>query len=120
MNDKDTVKNFLATQTYMVIAVLLDNGTPWTVPVTIQRHEGKEFEWDSHASTVHSEALESHPEMSMVMFQGASDPLGQFGFYATGHGEVVSKRDDGFARYRFTVEKAWINDRTFKKREVDL
>ena len=121
MSDELKVKDFLKDQTHMVIAVTLSDGTPWAVPVTIKRYEAREFEWDSHISTVHSKALESHPEMSMVTFQRDNDPFfGQFGFYATGRGEVVNSKDNGVARYRFTVEKAWINDSTFKKREVEL
>ena len=120
MNDELKVKDFLKDQTHMVIAITLDDGTPWTVPVTIKRYEAKEFEWDSHMNTVHSKAIESRPQMSMVTFQRPGDSFGQFGFYATGRGEIVSKKDDGFARYRFTVETAWINDETFKKREVNL
>ena len=120
MSDELKVKDFLKDQTHMVIAVTLADGTPWAVPVRIQKCEDREFEWDSHMDTIHSKALESHPEMSIVTFQRDNDPFGQFGFYATGRGEVVSTKDNGFARYRFTVEKAWINDHTFKKREVEL
>jgi len=120
MSDELKVKDFLKDQTHMVLAVTLPDGTPWAVPVRIQKYEERVFEWDSHMSTVHSKALEVHPQMSIVTFQRNNDPFGQFGFYASGRGDLVEEKSNGFARYRFTVEKAWVNDETFVKREVEL
>ena len=120
MNDGVKAKKFLKDQTHMVLAVTLTDGTPWAVPVKIQKYEGEEFEWDSRTDTVHSQALEIHPEMSLVTFQRDSDPFGQFGFYATGRGELVEDKGNGFAKYRFTATKAWVNDQTFVKREIEL
>jgi hypothetical protein len=118
MNDEDKVKEFLATQKHMIIAVVLDDGTPWAVPVSIKRHEGREFEWDSHLSTEHSKAILQHAAIAVTIFQKKEDS--QIGFYAKGKAELLEEFKPGFGRYRFTTEKAWINDETFKKREVNL
>ena len=120
MNDESKTKEFLNNQTHIVIAVTLADGTPWAVPVKLQRYEGKEFEWDSRTDSIHSEALMSHPDMSLVTFSRDNDPFGQFGFYAVGRGELLEDKGNGFAKYRFTVTKAWVNDQTFMKREVTL
>ena len=120
MSDELKTKDFLTNQTHIVIAVTLADGTPWAVPVKLQRYEGKEFEWDSSTSSIHSEALTSHPEMTLVTFQRDTDPFGQFGFYAVGRGELLEDKGHGFARYRFTTTKAWVNDQTFVKREISL
>ena len=120
MSDESKTKDFLTNQTHIVIAVTLADGTPWAVPVKLQRYEGKEFEWDSRTDTIHSEALTVHPEISLVTFQRDSYPFGQFGFYAIGRAEVAENKGNGFARYRFTAMKAWVNDQTFVKREVEL
>jgi hypothetical protein len=118
MNDKQRIQQFLENQKFMVVAVVLDDGSPWAVPVRIQRREGAEFEWDSKTSTVHSQALAANPLASITIFE--KQPTTQFGFYAKGQVSVVDTRDDGYARYRFTAEQSWINDESFVKQEVSL
>lgn len=118
MNDDEKAKQFLSKQKYMVVAVTLDDGTPWAVPVRIQRWEGNEFEWDSKLDTVHSQAIAARPEMAITVFQKFEDS--QIGFYARGRGELVEETKPGFGRYRFTAEQCWLNDETFVKREVQL
>lgn len=118
MIDSERTRQFLSSQNYMVIAVTLPDGTPWAVPVRIQKWEGGKFEWDSKLDTVHSQALATQPRMAITIFEKDGDK--QLGFYAKGKGGVVVQRDDGFGRYQFTVEKSWINDETFTKREVDI
>lgn len=118
MDELTRTKEFLASQGHMVVAVTLEDGTPWAVPVKIQRWDGKEFEWDSRLDTIHSQALESHPDMAITIFQKQADA--QFGFYAQGKASLVNERPDGFGRYRFVAERAWINDESFRKRKVEL
>lgn len=118
MTDTEKLEQFLAQATHMVLAVTLEDGTPWAVPVRLQRHEGTEFEWDSKLDTVHSQALTVNPAMAITIF--SKDKGQEFGFYAQGHGEEVSRRDDGYARYRFTAVQTWMNDETFTKRKVSL
>ena len=118
MTDKQRLSKFLGDQQYMVLAVTLDDGSPWAVPVRIRAWNGKEFEWDSKLDTVHSKAIEARPEVAMTIFQKLPDS--QFGFYAKGRGELVEAKDHGMGRYRFTAERAWINDETFVKQEVEL
>jgi len=120
MNDTEKTKHFLENQQHMVVAVTLGDGTPWVVPVKIQRWESREFEWDSMPDTEHSKALEKNPTMAITIFQKQEDA--QIGFYAKGHGEKLWDHDDdsGRARYRFTAEQTWLNDETFVKREISL
>ncbi len=118
MDDNEKTKQFLKNQQHMVLAVTLDDGTPWAVPVKIQRWQGREFEWDSVPGTEHSKTLEKNSAMAITVFQKQEDA--QIGFYATGHGEKLWDNDDesGRARYRFTAERMWLNDETFVKREI--
>lgn len=117
MNDTEKTKQFLDKQEYMVLAVTLDDGTPWAVPVRIRERDGHRiFEWDSALETVHSKALQARPDMAITIFQKLEDS--QIGFYAKGRGELVEEFKPGFGRYRFTAERAWINDETFVKREL--
>ena len=120
MNDNEKLEAFLKTQTHMVIAVTCDDGTPWSVPVKVQNYNGRDFEWDSKVDTFHSIALEQHSRISITMFSRDTDPFGQFGFYAVGNAVKLIDKDHGVARYAFSVERAWINDHTFVKREVEI
>ena len=117
MTDTKRIDQLLKEQKYMVIALTLDDGTPWVVPVRIRDHDGiKYFEWDSHMLTEHSKAIATRPEMAITIFQKKEDT--QTGFYAKGIGELAEEFKPGFGRYRFTVHEAWINDETFKKRSL--
>lgn len=118
MNDNEKMNRFLATQEYMVIAVVGQDGSPWALPVKIQRQDGNQFEWDSRLDTLHSQALVDRPQMAVTMFEKDDDT--QIGFYATGRGELIEDRGDGYGRYRFTAEQCWINDESFVKRPVDI
>ncbi len=118
MTDQQRVSEFLSTQNYMVLAVVLPDGMPWATPVRIQMHHGNVFEWDSALQTEHSKALEQHPDMAITLFQKFEDT--QIGVYAKGRGELVEEFKPGFGRYRFTATNIWINDETFRKREVTL
>lgn len=114
--DKKFVQEFLADQHFMVLAVSLDDGSPWAVPVRIARWQGNEFEWDSKLDTLHSQALLARPAMAVTIFDTAQ----QCGVYMMGRGELVVESDKGFGHYRFTAERVWLNDATFVKREVAL
>lgn len=114
--DKKFVQEFLAEQHFMVLAVTLDDGRPWAVPVRIARWQGNEFEWDSKLDTLHSQALTDRPAMSAVIFNTEQ----QAGVYMSGHGVLVEDRGSELGHYRFTAERAWLNDETFVKREVTL
>jgi hypothetical protein len=118
MSDQERVKEFLKTASIMVIAVTLEDSSPWAVPVKIQRQEGNIFEWDSKLDTVHSVALGQKPEMAVVLFDKAESV--QFGLYLKGRAELVTANDKGFGRYRFSAESAWINDESFVKRPIPL
>lgn len=119
MNDREKTKQFLAGQEYMVLAVTLDDGTPWAVPVRIRRWDGaKVFEWESELATEHSMAISARPDMAMTIFQKMENA--QTGVYLKGHGELVEEFKPGFGRYRFTAERCWLNDETFQKREIEL
>lgn len=118
MSDKVKVRQFLDSQNYMVLAVVLPDGTPWAVPVRIREHKDTIFEWDSALETEHSKAIAARPQVAVTIFQKKEDS--QIGIYASGTAELVEEFKPGFGRYRFTAEKAWLNDETFQKREVSL
>ena len=99
-----------------MLAVTLDDGSPWAVPVRIARWQGKEFEWDSRIDTLHSQALIARPAMVVTVFNTEQ----QCGVYMLGHGVLVEDRGSGLGHYRFTAARTWLNDKTFVKREVAL
>lgn len=116
MDDKQQVAELLATQKYMVLAVVTADGAPWPVPVYIQRQDGNEFEWDSKLDTVHSQAIATNSKTAITIYTTEH----KTGFYAVGTSTLVESRDDGYGRYRFTAEQCWLNDETFVKREVEI
>jgi nitroimidazol reductase NimA-like FMN-containing flavoprotein (pyridoxamine 5'-phosphate oxidase superfamily) len=118
MTDAEKLQKFLAQATHMMLAVTLADGTPWIVPVRIQRAEGAIFEWDSKIDTVHSQALTQHPAVALTIF--LKEKGAEVGFYAKASAKEVSRRNDGYARYRATVSEAWLNDETFIKRKISL
>lgn len=121
MNDKEQLLTFLTVQQYMTIAVTLDDGTPWATPVRIKAWEGKMFEWDSHVHTEHSKAIAVRPSVALSIFTSEGEDTIQFGFYAHAMAEQITEPNEhGIARYRATVSKCFINDASFKKREVEL
>jgi hypothetical protein len=117
-SERERMEEFLGRQKHMVIAVTLDDGTPWAVPVAIKNREGDAFEWDSRLDTVHSKAIENHPIVALTIFEPRTDRGPEYGFYARAKAEKVRESDKGYGRYRATVEKSWINDESFQKREV--
>lgn len=117
MSDAEKLQQFLAAATHMVLAVTLADHTPWAVPVRMHVIDGG-FEWDSKVDTVHSQALAAHRQMAITVF--SKEKGKEIGFYAIGTGEEISRRDDGYARYRFTPTETWLNDETFVKRRVHL
>lgn len=121
MSDKEQLFEFLAAQRYMTIAVTLDDGTPWVVPVRIKAWQGKMFEWDSHTGTEHSKAITARRDVAVSIYTPEAEETIQFGFYGHAIAEQVGEPNEhGIARYRLTVNKSFINDASFKKREVEL
>jgi len=121
MNDQELLKAFLAEQKYMTLAVTLDDGTPWVTPVRIKNWKGKTFEWDSHVGTEHSKAIAMRPSIAISIYTPDSESTIQFGFYGHATAERMGEPNEhGIARYRVTVSKGFINDASFKKREVEL
>lgn len=120
MSDHEKTLEFLALQTHMTISVVLPNGSPWATPVKLQKWDGYDFEWDSLMSTEHSKALEQNPRAAVTMYSRDSDSFGQFGVYLLGKVACVSSNEKGTGRYRFTATEVWINDASFRKRQVEL
>jgi uncharacterized protein YhbP (UPF0306 family) len=119
MNDHDQLNQFLSSQHYMVIAVTLDDGTPWATPVRIKKWSGKEFEWDSKVTTEHSKAIANKPNIAISIFTPEGEGMIQYGFYAKAKAELLSE-ENSMGRYRATVTESWINDASFVKRKVTL
>jgi hypothetical protein len=122
VSDIELLKTFLTEQKYMTIAVTLDDGTPWATPLRIKGWQGRSFEWDSHIGAEHSKAISNRPQVAISIFS-IYTPEGegtiQFGFYAHATAEQISESNEhGVARYRALVNKAFINDASFRKREL--
>lgn len=121
MTDEERLNTFLATQRYMTLAVTLDDGTPWVTPVRIKDWQGKTFEWDSKIDTQHSKAIAARPDIAISIWTPDGDSTIQFGFYAHARAEQISEPNEhGVGRYRARVNKCFINDASFIKREVQL
>ena len=121
MTDQERLNTFLATQRYMTIAATLDDGAPWATPVRIQAWNGKTFEWDSKTDTEHYRAIASRPSVAISIFTPEGEGTIQFGFYARATAEQIGEPNQyGVARYRAIVNKSFINDASFVKREVEL
>ncbi len=118
MSDSERVEQLFREQQYMVLAVMLADGTPWATPVRIIKREGNQFEWDSMPQTEHSKAIVHSTHTAITVFQKKDDS--QIGYYAKGTAKVIESREKGPSRYRFTASESWINDETFVKRSISL
>lgn len=118
MTDAEKARSFINRQNHMVVAVVLEDGSPWAVPVKIQAKGEWSLEWDSRVDTLHSQAIKRDPRVAITMFEKAEDT--QTGLSLACHAEVIERHDDDVARYRATIHRAWITDETFVKREVEL
>ena len=118
MSDEQKIEQLLSEQQYMVLAVALEDGRPWVVPVRIKSRSGNKFEWDSVLTTEHSKALAVNPDMAITVFQKKDDS--QVGLYAQGMARLVEEFKPGIGHYMFEAEKCWINDESFVKREINL
>jgi len=118
MTDKEKLERFLSEQKHMILAVVLDDGTPWAVPVRIQQRRERVFEWDSKLDTIHSKALTERAGTAITIFDKSSDS--QIGFYAKGKAKLIEEYKPGYGRYSFVAMHCWMNDETFVKREVEL
>ena len=119
--DEQKTEEFLAGQTHMVLAVTLEDGSPWAVPLKIQRRDGlRTFEWDSRTDAVHSHPLLETLQAAVTVFRASADEWEAFGYCAQGKVEITERRGDDYARYRFTADRAWINDEWHQKRELAL
>lgn len=113
MNDKQIAEKLLKQSKHMVVAVVLEDGTPWAVPVRIKQRNGWVFEWDSIPTTLHSRAISIHPAVALTVFSIDED----IGVYAKATAEELSdtRHDDGSVRYRATVTEAWLNEQHIKR-----
>jgi predicted pyridoxine 5'-phosphate oxidase superfamily flavin-nucleotide-binding protein len=119
MTDTQRLEQLFSEQKYMVFAVVLDDGTPWVVPVRIRKYvKGKIFEWDSNLLAEHSKVIVQRPAAAITVFHKWDDH--QTGYYAKGTAELIEEFKPGLGHYRFTAIQAWLNDETFKKREIQL
>ncbi len=116
--DQQRLQRLLGKQKYMVLAVTLEDGTPWAVPVRVLGHSKNEFTWDSRLDTVHSIAITERPSVAVTMFY--SDENEQTGLYMNGTVRLVEETKPGLGRYIFVAKDCWLNDETFVKRPVDL
>ncbi|MGB3023910.1 MAG: pyridoxamine 5'-phosphate oxidase family protein [Candidatus Saccharimonadales bacterium] len=110
---------FLEGQTHMIVAVTCDDGRPWAVPVVIQQRDGKVFEWDSRLDAVHSLAIARDPRVAICLYRASSDEGEEIVVYGDGTAEIVEQRGE-YARYRATLQTAWMNDVDHVKRPISV
>lgn len=117
MTTNDELKEFLGSSKLFVLSVVTDDGSPWVTPLTIKKWQGHQIEWDSAVSTVHSQAIAREPRVALCVFKKEGDK--QVGFYASANAQMIEDKEDGFARYSAIIDRAWLNDEDFVKRELD-
>lgn len=118
MSDQEKVRALLSEQQFMVVAVVLPDGTPWAVPVKIQTQDGRAYEWESKLTTEHSRAIALKQDVAITIFDKRPDI--QTGIYMQATAELVEEKPKQMGRYRATATRLWLNDETFVKREVEL
>lgn len=115
---KLSVKDFVAAQTHMIIAVKLPDGAPWAVPVKIHHHEGSNFEWLSKPDTLHSEAIGRSPIVAICLYDKTVDQ--HAALYMQAGVEQVAMENKDQMKYRALVNNAWLNDESHVKRAISL
>lgn len=120
MTYEQLAHNFLHRQTYLVLAVTLDDNTPWAVPLKLQRYEKVEFEWISKPSTIHSKVIKKRSKVAICLFHPSNSEFKEIGFYAKATARKVSDKEDGYSVYRAIITEAWYNNEEHIKRKLDL
>lgn len=118
MTDKQKIEQLLTSQTIMTLAVILGDGTPWAIPVAIRHHEGiTKLEWVSKVDAIHSQAIAQNPRVAISIFEDKG--AAKTGLYLSATTRLDDQKGDtGF--YSAAVQRAWVNDETFQKRELEL
>ena len=119
-NSAEYVRAFLARQTHMTIAVICSDGTPWAVPVHVQKWDGGTLEWESSIDSLHSQAILAEPRIAISMYELTAGGQNEFGFYVKAHAQKVADVPNQRARYQATIDAAWINGQDHVKRDVPL
>ena len=119
MDDQQRLKTFLEKQKYMLLGVVLGDGSPWVVPVRITVHSGNTFEWYSKLDTLHSRSIANKPDIAITIYMSKNDDELEFGFYAKAMATLLGE-DNGVGHYRAIVTRAWVNDYTYTKREIEI
>ncbi len=119
MSLEQKAAEFLTTQRHMIIAVTCEDGRPWAVPVAIQHYAGGQFEWDSRLDTVHSQAIARDPRVAVCLYRTKADGVEELVVYGDATAEIIESRGD-YARYRASLQTAWINDNDHVKRAIHV
>lgn len=71
----ETAKTIIDTNIYMTVATVDEHGSPWASPVFYATADAVHFYWLSSPHTRHSQALTTHPQVSLLIFDSTAAPL---------------------------------------------
>jgi hypothetical protein len=113
------VREYLRKVKYVTISVIDEDGTPWAVPVAVQKYHDGRLEWFSKADTVHSKAISRNAAIAISAFTTKQDEQGEYGFYAKAVARKKLPLPTGLGLYEAEITEAWYNDERHNKKPID-
>ena len=113
-----TLNEFLNNLTHVNLAVVLDDGRPWVVTVSVQKYEHGTIEWFSKTRAQHSQAIHARPDVALSAYTTKRHKGGEFGFYAHATAAKVYTLPGGISRYRAQITDAWRTDSSKQKHKI--
>lgn len=113
MEDKHITSavNILNQINYITIASVCEDGSPWNSPVAASHDTNLNFFWGSSPENVHSQNIRRTGKVFVVMYDSTVPEGTGEGIYMTGVAtELDFEPGTVVKKYRFTPEKAWMND----------
>lgn len=112
------VKELLKSVSHISLGVVLDDGRPWVIVVSVQKYDKGVVEWFSKTSAVHSKAIHERPDVALSAFTTKRSKLGEIGWYAHATARKVYTLPGGISRYRAVISDAWYTDKSKKKTKL--
>jgi hypothetical protein len=106
-----SAREILAKIHYINLATVNEDGSPWNTPVSAS-HDGQlNFFWGSSPDNVHSKNIKRDGRVFVTVYDSTVPEGTGEGLYLAGRAEEMGpETGTAIYRYKFTPERAWIND----------
>lgn len=106
----ESAVRILKNSTYMTLATVCPDGSPWNTPVAPNRKDDLTFTWGSDPESVHSANVRREKRVFVVIYDSTAPEGTGEGVYMRGEAEELPDHEGTLHMYRFVPQQAWIND----------